>query len=268
MEAMILLSTDFDATVVKDQIVSWIRSWFERNGKDCNAVIGISGGKDSTVAAALCVEALGKDRVFGLLMPNGEHPDIDDSYVVCDCLGIRFFESDIHKAFRNVLFNVNYDLARLQLERTEQTTVNLAPRIRMCFLYAYAQSLNGRVVNTCNLSEDYVGYSTKYGDAAGDFAPLKSLTSDEVIAVGEVLGLPEHLLKKAPSDGLCGKTDEDNLGFTYDVLNRYIRTGEISDMAAKERIDRLHLVNEFKEKPMERFILHPEERIYLTEKYR
>lgn len=256
-----MLSTDFDAKVVKDQIVLWIRSWFERNGKDCNAVIGISGGKDSTVAAALCVEALGKERVIGVLMPDGEQPDIADSHKVVDHLDIPWYTVNIHGAVEEIFLNIAIPV-------TSQTKINTPPRIRMTMLYAIAQSCNGRVANTCNLSEDYVGYSTKYGDAAGDFAPLKSLTSDEVIAVGEVLGLPEKLLKKAPSDGLCGKTDEDNLGFTYEVLNRYIRTGEISDMAAKERIDRLHLANEFKEKPMERFILHPEQRIYFTEKYR
>lgn len=259
-----MLSTDFDAKAVKDQIVLWIRSWFEKNGKGCSAVIGISGGKDSTVAAALCAKALGKEKVYGILMPCGQQHDIHDSFAVCEHLGIHCIHANIEETVDRV-----YDALMSEFGHySKQTEINVPPRIRMTMLYAFSQTLNGRVVNTCNLSEDYVGYSTKYGDTAGDFAPLKSLTSDEVIAVGEVLGLPERLLKKAPADGLCGKTDEDNLGFTYDVLNRYIRTGEISDMAAKERIDRLHLANEFKEKPMERFILHPEQRIYFSEKYR
>ena len=239
----------FNAKEQKDKVVQWIREWFEKNGKNCNAVIGISGGKDSTVAAALCAEALGKEKVYGVLMPDALQEDINDSRTVCKILDIKWSYFNIHdikNAFIHQLMCEDY-------APTEQAQINLPPRIRMTMLYLFSQTINGRVVNTCNLSEDYVGYSTKYGDSAGDFAPLKSFTSDEVIAIGKELGLPENLLLKPPSDGLCGKTDEDNLGFTYAVLNKYIRTGEIDDIEAKAKIDHLHKVNEFKEKVIERY---------------
>ena len=251
-----MLSTDFNAKVVKDQIVSWIRSWFDHNGKDCNAVIGISGGKDSTVAAALCVEALGKERVIGVMIPQGKQADIADSQEVCKHLDISNYTINIEKMF----MNLKETLKENNIIMTNQATINAPPRIRMTVLYAVSQTMNGRVVNTCNLSEDYVGYSTKYGDTAGDFAPLKSLTSEEVIEIGKTLNLPEHLLTKAPSDGLCGKTDEDNLGFTYEVLNKYIRTGVIEDESTKKRIDRLHIINEHKERMIPKFLYYPVEK--------
>ena len=231
----------FDAVKIKNQCVAWIRDFFEKNGKGCNAVLGISGGKDSSIAAALCVEALGKDRVIGVLMPNGVQHDIDCSYAVCKHLGIRYYEVNIKDAVDGVLKNIDPSL-----KLTPQTIQNLPPRIRMSTLYAVSQSCNGRVVNTCNLSEDWVGYSTRYGDSVGDFSPLSKLTVQEVKAIGLVLDLPEFLVNKIPQDGLCGKTDEDNLGFLYSELDRYIRTGEIDDPKKKERIDYLHRINLFK----------------------
>lgn len=238
----------FNAQNVKDQCVAWIREFFEQNGKGCNAVIGISGGKDSSIAAALCVEALGKERVIGVLMPCGEQHDIDMAYLLCDHLGIRRYEVNIKAAVDGLLGAIPPDLTL-----TDQTKVNLSPRIRMATVYAVSQSCNGRVVNTCNLSEDWVGYSTRYGDAAGDFSPLAKLTVAEVKQIGTLLGLPEVLVEKVPIDGLCGKTDEDNLGFTYAVLDRYIRTGEIDDPAVKQRIDTLHERNLFKLQMMPMF---------------
>ncbi len=229
----------FDAVKVKDQCVEWIRDFFETNGKGCNAVLGISGGKDSSVAAALCVEALGKDRVIGVLMPNGEQADIDSSYMLVNHLGIKHFVVNIHDAVEGVKNAVPFPLST-------QSITNLPPRIRMSVVYAVAQSHNGRVVNTCNLSEDWVGYSTRYGDAAGDFSPLSHLTVQEVKAIGRVLGLPEELVEKVPIDGLCGKTDEDNLGFTYAELDKYIRTGKIENQEHKALIDRKHEMNKFK----------------------
>ena len=139
------------------------------------------------------------------------------------------------------------------VEISRQTTVNLPPRIRMSTLYAVSQSVNGRVANTCNYSEDYVGYSTRYGDMAGDFSPLGKLTVQEVKAIGKYLGLPENLVEKVPSDGLTSKTDEDNLGFTYTALDRYIREGVCEDEQTKARIDRLHNINLFKLQPMPTF---------------
>lgn len=232
---------NFDVKKVKGLAVDWIRDFFEKNGKGCNAVVGISGGKDSSVTAALCVAALGTDRVIGVLMPKGEQPDIDYSRLLVEHLGIKNYTINIAQAYEGVLAQFPEGFAI-----SEQTRINLAPRIRMSVLYAVSQSCNGRVANTCNLSEDWVGYSTRYGDSAGDFAPLARLTVTEVKALGRELGLPQSLIEKAPSDGLCGKTDEDNLGFTYAALDRYIRTGICEDAAVKERIDTLHERNKFK----------------------
>lgn len=231
----------FDAIKVTEQCVIWIRDFFDKNGKGCNAVIGISGGKDSSVAAALCVKALGKDRVIGVLMPQGEQFDISCSYKLVNHLGIKHFEINVGEAVEAVKKALS-----AQMELSTQTITNIPPRVRMTTLYAVSQSFNGRVVNTCNLSEDWVGYSTRYGDAAGDFSPLCNLTVEEVKAVGRVLKLPDELVDKVPIDGLCGKTDEDNLGFTYATLDRYIRTGEIDDENTKARIDTLHQRNLFK----------------------
>lgn len=254
----------FDAKQVKNDLVQWIREWFERNGPNCNAVIGISGGKDSSVVAALCVEALGPDRVIGVLMPQGEQSDIDKSYELINHLGIRSIEADISYAVDRVLDSIFIGTYRArdefqQFRISEQTRVNLPPRIRMATLYAISQSVNGRVSNNCNMSEDWVGYSTRYGDSVGDFSPLANLTVTEVKAIGYELGLPEDLIEKVPSDGLCGKTDEDNLGFSYDTLDRYIRTGICEDKETKERIDYLHERNLFKLKPMPAFPYWPED---------
>lgn len=231
----------FDVKKTTDACIAWVRQFFAENGPDCNAVIGISGGKDSSVAAAVCAAALGKDRVIGVLMPKGEQFDIDMAYLLCDHLGIRRYEINIADAVEGVLQNMPKDLPL-----SNQSKINLPPRIRMATLYALSQSLNGRVVNTCNLSEDWVGYSTRYGDAAGDFSPLCNLTVQEVKAMGRFLGLPDVLVDKTPIDGLCGQTDEEKLGFTYAVLDRYIRTGKIDDPAVKQRIDTLHKNNLFK----------------------
>lgn len=229
----------FDAKRVKNRCVAWIQEFFRQNGPDCNAVVGISGGKDSSVVAALCVEALGKDRVLGVLMPCGEQQDIDMARLLVSHLGIASYEINIREAVEAVK-------AAMPFALSSQSRTNLPPRIRMSVLYAVSQSHNGRVANTCNLSEDWVGYSTRYGDAAGDFSPCSQLTVQEVKAIGRELGLPEILVDKVPIDGLCGKTDEENLGFRYDELDRYIRTGQMEDSEKKEKIDRLHRLNQFK----------------------
>ncbi len=231
----------FDAEKVKNECVAWIRDFFDKNGKDCNAVVGISGGKDSSVVAALCVEALGKDRVIGVLMPCGDQHDIDCAYMLVDHLDIKRYVVNIKDAVDGMKANLPKELSL-----TAQTINNIPPRIRMTTLYAVSQSCNGRVANTCNLSEDWVGYSTRYGDSVGDFSPLSRLTVDEVKQIGYILGLPRELVDKTPIDGLCGKTDEDNLGFTYAELDRYIRTGEIEDQEKKKLIDTKHRNNLFK----------------------
>ena len=235
--------SNFDAKTVKNEVVQWIRDWFEKNGKDCNAVVGISGGKDSSVVAALCVEAIGKDRVFGVLMPQGEQSDISYSYMLVEHLGIDSCVVNIGNTVRTLKHEIKPQLGD---HWSKQTYTNLPARIRMATLYAVSQTINGRVANTCNLSEDWVGYATRYGDAAGDFSPLSQLTVSEVKAIGHELRLPSELVDKTPTDGLCGKTDEDNLGFTYDTLDRYIRTGEINDEDVKAKIDSMHEKNLFK----------------------
>ena len=231
----------FDAVKVKNDCVEWIRKFFEENGKGCNAIIGISGGKDSSVAAALCVEALGRERVIGVLMPCGEQHDIDMAELLVKHLGIKHFVINVKEAVDGVIKSLEGNM-----EISTQTRTNIPPRIRMTTLYAVSQSNNGRVVNTCNLSEDWVGYSTRYGDAAGDFSPMSKLTVTEVKQIGRILGLPDVLVDKVPIDGLCGKTDEENLGFTYAVLDRYIREGKIDDEKTKELIDTKHKNNLFK----------------------
>lgn len=231
----------FQTEKIKNDCVKWIRDFFEQNGKDCTAVVGISGGKDSSVAAALCAEALGKDRVIGVLMPQGEQHDIDMAYLLVNHLGIRHFVVNIKDAVDGILNQLPKNL-----EITPQTIQNIPPRIRMSTLYAVSQSVNGRVCNTCNLSEDWVGYSTRYGDSVGDFSPMSHLTVTEVKEIGHLLGLPEELVEKTPIDGLCGKTDEENLGFTYAELDRYIREGVMDDPVKKEMIDRRHKMNLFK----------------------
>lgn len=234
----------FDAVKTKNDIVKWIQDWFKVNGPGCNAIVGISGGKDSSVVAALCAEALGTERVIGVLMPNHTQEDINYSHLLCDYLGIKNYTIDVGIAIDDLLHEIECKIPENKI--SNQTAENLPPRIRMATLYAVSQSVNGRVANTCNLSENYVGYSTRYGDNAGDFSPLENLTVGEVKAIGRELGLPVELIEKIPSDGLCGKTDEDKLGFTYEVLDRYIRTGLIDDKVTKERIDDMHKRNLFK----------------------
>lgn len=249
---------EFNVADTTNQVIKWIQDWFEINGKDCNAVIGISGGKDSAVVTALCVAALGKDRVIGVLMPNGKQGDIDDSDMLCNHFGIKYITVDIAQSVQNVLdaikdgiyCNDNFSPAKFcsdfKFVISRQTKINLPARIRMATLYAVSQSNNGRVANTCNLSEDWVGYSTRYGDSVGDFSPLSQLTSDEVVQIGDYLGVPYVLTHKTPSDGLCGISDEDNLGFTYAELNKYIRTGVIDNANVKNKIDTMHQKNLFK----------------------
>ncbi|MBO4284425.1 MAG: NAD(+) synthase [Clostridia bacterium] len=240
------MTTPFDAQKTKDGCVAFIRTFFSENGEGCNAIVGISGGKDSSVVAALCAEALGVDRVIGVLMPCGVQSDIDAAKLLVSHLGIRHYVINIKDAVEGLKRNLPFELSR-------QSAINLPARVRMATLYAVSQSHNGRVANTCNLSEDWVGYATRYGDGAGDFSPLSRLTVTEVKAIGRVLGLPGELVDKVPIDGLSGKSDEENLGFTYAELDRYIRTGKIENGETKEKIDRLHAANLFKLQPMPAF---------------
>jgi len=234
----------FDARATADGIVRWIRDRFD--GTDCLAVVGLSGGKDSSVVAALCAEALGAGRVLGVLLPRGRQWDMDVALDLAGFLGIRHLVADIGGCTDALLAAVR----GAGLEPNGQAETNAPARIRMAALYAVAATVGGRVANTCNLSEDWVGYSTKFGDAAGDFSPLSLLTASEVRAVGGALGLPERFTDKTPEDGLSGLTDEENLGFSYDVLDRYIREGICADTAVREKIDRLYAAGRHKIEPM------------------
>ncbi|MCR4610716.1 MAG: NAD(+) synthase [Lachnospiraceae bacterium] len=233
----------FDAKKEIEGIVNWIREWFDANGKTANAVIGLSGGKDSSIVATILVKALGRDRVVGVMMPNGEQSDINDSVAIAKFLDIKTYTVNIGDPYNAFLDELQKSVSDVELNA--ESKINLAPRLRMSTLYAIAQSLpgGGRVCNTCNASEDYVGYSTKYGDAAGDFSPCSYYTVEEMLQLGDELGVPGELVHKTPSDGLSGKSDEDKLGFTYAVLDKYIKTGVCVDEKTKERIDRLHAMN-------------------------
>ena len=236
--------------------IEWIKDYFKDN-PDGKAIIGISGGKDSTIAAALCVEALGADRVIGVMMPNGTQADIADSCEVCKLLEIKYHYIDIATAYNNVSMEIAQTVCRNDEQplatvwNNKMFITNTPARLRMTTLYGVAAFYpNSRVVNTCNRSEDYIGYSTKYGDAAGDFSPLGNLTVREVLEIGDELGLPEHLVHKAPSDGMCGKTDEDNLGFTYEQLDNHILGTAAVDEEVVEKIERLHKATRHKYEPM------------------
>ena len=239
---------------ITNECINWIKEYYKDNPEG-KAIIGISGGKDSTIAAALCVEALGADRVIGVMMPQGHQTDINDSRDVCECLGIHHMEINIGAICNSLcnLIDMEYDFDKCCINNPMIKT-NLPARIRMTTLYAVAALYpNSRVVNTCNRSEDYVGYSTKFGDAAGDFSPLGNLTVREVLEIGDELGLPSHLVHKAPSDGMCGKTDEDNLGFTYGQLDDYILGTGAVDEEVVEKIEHLHRVTRHKYTPMPMF---------------
>lgn len=249
--------TKFNAEETKEKIVQWIRDWFEENGKDCNAFVGVSGGKDSSIVAALCVEALGKERVIGILMPNGEQTDLDVAIELVNHLGIKAYIHNICKNIEDTYSEMHNSIClngAAPISISEQTKINLPPRERLKILRGYAQSLNGRVANTCNLSEDYIGYATVDGDNRGDFSPLSNLTVTETKQIGYLI-LPKKFVDKTPADGLCGKTDEDNFGFTYAILDRYIRTGEIDDIEIKNKIDSMHEKNLFKLQMMPSFQL-------------
>lgn len=239
----------FDAKKVKNEIIGWLRDWEEHNGKGCNFVVGISGGKDSSVVAALLVEAFGKDRVIGVKMPCGEQSDIEYSDMLINHLGIKSYTMNIYDAVNGVIQQFSPEISV-----SSQTITNLPARIRMATLYAISQSLNGRVANTCNLSETLLSWETRFGDAVGDFSPIADLTVEEVKAIGYELGLPKELIEKVPSDGLCGNTDEDALGYKYSVVDKYIRTGEIDDKETKKKIDERVEKYRFKRMPIPYFV--------------
>ncbi|MBM9602888.1 NAD(+) synthase [Desulfopila inferna] len=238
---------------ITSQLIYWIKKMIVKTGGN-KAVIGISGGKDSSIVAALCVEALGKENVFGVLMPNGIQKDISYAHEICEHLMIKKIIAPIKsmvELYHHILSAIDKEIIN---EISNQTKLNLPPRVRMTLLYAIAQSIDSsRVINTSNLSEDWVGYATINGDTAGAFAPIGLFTTDEVIQIGRYLKIPEKFIIKPPEDGLTGKTDEDVLGFSYNTLNKYIRDGKIDDPVAKNKIDKLHRESRFKFSPIAMF---------------
>lgn len=212
----------FNKKSVTEDCITWIKNWINSNGNNLSKVIiGISGGKDSTVAAALCSKALGSDRVIGVFMPNKIQNDIEDSKKVCEFLNIESYEINIAN-----IYNIIKDSlwVALNTDITKNFETNTPARIRMTMLYSIASIIgNCFVCNTGNLSESFIGWETYGGDNLGDFAPLSNLTKTEVQEVGKYLKLPDELVFKEPSDGMCGSTDEDALGFTYKELDDLIR---------------------------------------------
>lgn len=247
-----------EATYVS--LISWIRKWFDENCKNCNAIIGMSGGKDSTIVAKLLVDAIGKERVIGVGMPDGDQ-SLNEADKICEWLGIQF---------KIVNIGPVCDAERKQIEffkdikLTKQAIQNIPPRIRMTTLYAIAQSYNGVPINTCNLSENWIGYSTIYGDAAGAMSPLHNLTVTEILQLGDYMGIPENWVHKTPDDGLPHSSpDEEKLGFTYAALDKWIREGCLvmgychnnpEEETRQDKINRLHKINGFKTKYMDCFI--------------
>ena len=244
------------------EVIQWIKDYYKDNPNG-KAIIGISGGKDSTICAALLVEALGADRVVGVMMPNGVQYDIDDSYQVCKYLGIYSLEVNIEDAYEGILDDLSGSLAKNKVEcpyskvrNNSMIKTNLPSRLRMATLYAVSALYpNSRVVNTSNLSERYIGYCTKGGDTVADFSPLGELTVREVLMIGDDLGLPYDLVHKTPSDGMSGRSDEEKIGFTYDELDNYILyvDDNLSDETI-EKIEKMHKANEHKLNDMPRFV--------------
>lgn len=238
------MSYNFDAVKVRDNIVDWLKTIGESEHFD-RVVIGISGGKDSAVAAALCCRAFGHENVYGLLMPNQVQHDIKDSIEVCDALDIKYNIINIGGLYNQFIrtYVVDFNLDG-EGELTEQAKINLAPRIRMVMLRLFGQNTHSRVCGTGNLSEIILGYCTKDGDNRSDFNPIGGLTSLEVVEVGKTMPeLPIEIIEKAPADGLTGKTDEENLGVTYDDVHKYIRSLPGLDNATWYKIEHMERAN-------------------------
>ena len=232
---------EFDPAEQVKVIEDFIKNYFVENGSpNTKAVIGISGGKDSTIAAALLVRALGPGRVVGVLMPNGTQKDIEDAHEVCDILNIERYVFNIADAWNGISAGFLYDC---KLKMNSQIETNTPARLRMTALYMIAAAVGGRVCNTGNASEAFIGYTTKYGDLAGDFALLRNLTVREIYAIGDYLELPMHLVHKSPADGMSGKTDEDNTGISYDAIDDYLLNGVIPETEIYQKMIAAHKRN-------------------------
>lgn len=239
-----------------NSIIYEMRRSCEKNGIR-GAVVGISGGKDSTIVAKLMVECLGKENVLGVLMPNGVQSDIEDSVKVVELLDIDAITINIGNPYNELKDVIDRELHYLGKKLTEPSRINIAPRIRMTTLYAVAQSLgNGwRVIGTTNKSEDYIGWLTKWGDGGVDFEPIIDFTVTELRKLGQYLGLPKELVCKVPVDGLADGSDEDRIGFSYDMLDTFITEGTTGDVEIDNKISRMYDYSEHKRNPIPRFKL-------------
>ena len=237
----------FDPKIAKDSIVQWIKDYFNKpEHVGSKAVIGISGGIDSSLNAALCVEALGAENVVGVLLPNGNQYDIDDAYALVDHLGIKHYEINI-KPTLDVFYK---SLEEAGLSSNEVVYRNSPARMRTNFLYAVCAKINGRLCNNGNLSEVYLGWRTKGADTVGDFAPIKNYTKSEVISIAKETNLLPRFINKIPEDGLSGKSDEENFGFTYELVDKFIRSGSIDDDVLMEKMLRMNAFGKHKEEPI------------------
>lgn len=229
-----------------EHIVGWIKDYFVNNGPNSKAVIGMSGGKDSTITAALLVKALGPERVYGVIMPEGEMRDQYLAEEICKYLGITYEIINIDSVMKEF-----YNIMNI-LPTNLKVTTNAPARMRMIVLYTVAANIGARVVNTCNRSEDYVGFSTKYGDLAGDFSVLQNYPVRWVKEIGLELvkeGLLEweSWVEKTPDDGMCGQSDEDKFGFTYETLDNYIIDNIIPDYDTYKKIEEMYNRNTHKD---------------------
>lgn len=249
---------NFNVESVTANLIQWVKNWFEDKPK--HVVIGMSGGKDSTIAAAILCKAIGSENVFGIALPQGTQ-GINDADKICKYLGMDFTEINIGEACNAVVKSLHG-----AMDLSNNTVLNIPPRIRMTTLYGVAQSWPGGafVVNTCNLSEDYIGYATKFGDAAGDFSLFANLTVTEILAIGDYLGIPHEWVHKTPDDGLPHSCpDEEKFGFTYAELDKYLREdiipegyvhGNESEGLKIDKIKNMHKWNIHKLKPMPAFV--------------
>ena len=240
----------FDAAAERDRLVAAVKALAAAQGFT-RVVVGVSGGKDSSVAAALCARALGPENVYGVMLPDGEQRDIADSRRVCEALGIRQRTLNIGAMHRALLAEVEPErpaaAGEFPLPFSRESDINVGPRLRMTALRYVAQALGARLVGTGNLSEATVGYCTKDGDTSCDFALLGSLTSLEVVELGlSMPELPPELVRKTPSDGLSGMSDEEKLGLSYRSIHDYLRLGTSGDPAVDARIRQKEAANAHK----------------------
>jgi NAD+ synthase len=237
------LNWTIEPSIETDNIINWLKDYFATGSEvGARAVIGMSGGKDSTIAAALLKEAIGTERVIGVIMPNGEMTDKELAIEICKHLGIHYTIVDIKDIYHSFI-----KAFRCWDDPNPVVVNNTPPRIRMAMLYAVAATCHGRVVNTCNLSEEYIGYSTIFGDNAGSFSPIRDLTVTEILAIGDELGLPREWVHKIPDDGLPhSMPDEEKFGFSYETLDKWIREGVKPSDETFEKIMKMHQNNLFK----------------------